>query len=247
MTLKNLRLFALVTILSVVICSCEKPGVPPDVSPPAPKSPIELAVGGTAPLPIAHDGAFYAIRSMNFDSTGVLDTSLMAFAWFGNSDKTESAGKVYLNDSSLLSNAGNWYTGPSKYYGSEMYWMVEGTEKFPAFQFEDLSEFGSLQSKAIPPTINRNQGITASFNTTGVSAAVIVSVNDSAGHWATKTVGSGLQTVTFTNKELATLLVSAKSLVFQIMPVTTNFQTIGSKNYYFVKQASYKKIIWVND
>ncbi len=247
MTLNGLKTLLASSLFLIFLSSCEKPGTPPTVEQPIPPNPVEKSVGGTAPLPLQHDGALYMIRTITFDNGGIKDTTLKNFAWFGNSTKTQSAGTVAVNGINLRADSGDWYNGPSFYYGPEIFWSTTGTDNFPAFEYTDLTEFGALQSKAIPPAMARNESLTASFTTGGGNnAAVIASVTDGTGRWVSKSVASGLQTVTFTNKELAQLLATANTLTFQIMPIVTTMQVLGGKNYYLVKQAAYQQKISVN-
>lgn len=243
MRLRNLTLSLF--ILSIALTSCKKTGTAPDVEQPTPLNVIEAAIGARVTLPGAHDGALYSVRTIRFSESGYLDTTLQGFAWFGNTSKTSSAGNVFLNEVGLRPDSLAWYCGKSVYPNDDAQWDVSGTETYPAFSTTDMASYGFLQSYTIPNGITKIQGLTVKFSASDGASTVVVSVSDGQGRRVIKNVGTGPQTVTFTNAELALMLEKGENLTLQIMPATVNLQNIGDRNYYFVKLASFNKNIQV--
>ncbi len=241
MTIKNL--FKIPVLTALMLAGCTKNPEPPIVVDVPKPNPVE-AKYGTLTLSTDYAGTLYTVRSITFDQTnGYTDSTMEAFAWFGNSTVSQNVGKVFFNENEvpLTPDSGGssytWYKGLVK-YNVISEWNITGSNTFPAFSYADNNEFTDLQSYVGPPSATNGNKLSVTFATAAGSIAVLVSIFNKNEKLVRQTY-HGKQTITFSADELSEMIKLGGELTLQIMPVAGRTDLVNGKNYFFIKQSAY--------
>jgi hypothetical protein len=257
--------FVSVMALSVFMASCDKDKLDPTknnnnnnpTNPTGPTPPTPMPSGGSI------SGALISVKmkytSQPTGSPMPIDVnSEMGLAVFytsaGGSTKAD-AGTVSVNSNNLTKGSDNSYTkmaytggNPSDLgFSTTSNWNVGGSGSVAAFTYDHASSFPNY-SGTVPSSVTKANGVTLTLNSTtlsGTDSVYVVIAGGSAN--VTKAYAYNAGTITISSSDLSALpTVSDNTAVLEICPVRYVTQTIGGKQYVFIKEQAIVKNININ-
>ena len=196
-------------------------------------------------------GVLAAIKSVSYTTAGgytvpvELATAVAVFMNSANASTFVDAGTVQLNSKALTRQTNNSYAYQDVMNPitlNQVQLTVSGSSSVPSFSqvvskpIPDYSGFSTL-----PATITRANGLEVNLSGAMSNADSVLVVLASGSGVVYKTVAGNASKVSFSASELSALPASQQGML-QVSPRNMTTETISSKKYYFVNQATYTKM-----
>jgi hypothetical protein len=196
-------------------------------------------------------GVLSAINSISYTNVGgtlipvELGTAVAVFPSAAGAQAFLDAGTVQINGKSLTKQTNNSYvyqdfTNPLML--NQVKWDVSGNGNVPAISKQvakpipTYSNFGSL-----PASVTKANGLEVSIAGHVNNADSVLVVVAAGSKWVARTVAGNAAKVTFSAADLSSLPSSTEGMV-QVSPRNMTTETISSKKFYFINQATYTKM-----
>lgn len=157
---------------------------------------------------------------------------------------------VYFNNDTLVySGAPYYYTNLTNLSLSPVSWTVNGASSIPSFTYKNLKEkpqYGAMT--AWPDTISKSIGFTFSiYDLNYISgASVLISDGLPTPNVATKGLGLGSDTVSFSSSDLSTINTSTNAVITLIME-NAHAIKIDGKDFKMSNESSYSRKIVIKN
>jgi len=155
----------------------------------------------------------------------------------------------YNNDTLVYSGAPYYYTNTSTVSLSQVSWTVNGASSIPSFTYKNLKEkpqYGAMT--AWPDTISKSIGFTFSIYDLNyiTGASVLISDGLPIPNVATKGLGLGSDTISFSSIDLNTISTSTNAIITLIMENAHGIKVDG-KDFKMSNESSYSRKVVIKN
>ncbi len=232
---KKTTFFVLLCSLGMLVSSCKKEDLIPEIPEPEP-TPVSTPSGSTTPVPSNADGVMWAIKSTSSVQGFTIEIGTAVGFFMNGTTDLVNVGTVSVNSNNLSMASNNAYTFaptqtmPTGLDLSSTEWSATGANGHAAFTYDASSlVFPTGSSITSSGTVTKANGYTLTCSTVSGADSTLFMVGN-----VSKTISGSANSCTFSSSELSGLSVGTS--VVMIVPYKLMQATVNGKNYYFGKE-----------
>lgn len=196
-------------------------------------------------------GVLAAVNSVTYTNAGgmlipvELGTAVAVFTGSAGAQSFVDAGTVQINAKPLTKQTNNSYVYQdfaSPLMLNQVKWDVSGNSNVPAISKQVAKPIPTYTNySSLPASVTKVNGLEVSIAGHVSNADSVLVVVAAGSKWVARTVAGNAAKVTFSAADLSSLPGSSEGMV-QVSPRNMTTETISSKKFYFINQATYTKM-----